>query len=82
MVSCPILFACGVRLLLIDAVRAPRVIPSQFQLVHRFGGSGRIRTDGSLWMNLWKLCIAIKLLWCLLRRRGCIAEDGVPAWFA
>jgi hypothetical protein len=33
-------------------------------------------------MNLWKLCIAIKSLQQLLRRLGCIAKGGVPAWFA
>jgi hypothetical protein len=82
MVRPSILFALGAHLLLIDAVRAPRVIPSQLQRGHRFGGSGRISTAGSLWMNLWKLCIAIKLLRRLLRRLGCIGKGGVPAWFA
>jgi hypothetical protein len=82
MVRPPKLFAPGAHFLLIDAVRAPRVIPSQLQRGHRFGGSGRISTAGSLWMNLWKLCIAIKLLQRLLRRLGCITKGGVPAWFA
>lgn len=60
MVRSPILFAPDADFLLIDAVAAPRVIPSQFQQGHRFGGSGRISADDSLWMNLWKLCIAVK----------------------
>jgi hypothetical protein len=77
MVRSPILFAPAPRLLLIDAVQTPRFIPRQFQPGHRFGGSERVSAVGSLWMNLWKLCIAAKLL----RRRGCVAEGGVPAWF-
>jgi hypothetical protein len=62
MVRPSILFARDAGLLLIDTVWAPRVIPSQFQRGHRFGGSEGIPTAGSLWMNLWKLCIALELL--------------------
>jgi hypothetical protein len=67
MVRPPMLFARGALILLIDAAWVLRVIPSQFQRTHRFGGSERISTAGSLWMNLWKLCIALGLLHRLLR---------------
>jgi rhodanese-related sulfurtransferase len=64
-------FAPGRATLLISDPIGPQVIHSNLQQTHRFSGSNRVLADEGLWMNLWKLWIAIRLLLRSARAAGC-----------
>jgi hypothetical protein len=59
-------------------MNAPQVIHSNPWPIHRLGGSRTVRAVHALWMNLWKLWIALSLLTLRLDTRHVDIRPGPP----